>query len=90
MNEDQLDQKYEGFKRLMESGKIFICGRDKMGRCVIYVTTRLHWPLDQPKLTMEKFLVFIMECGRLLMHPGEEPCLVVDLAGFSMGNVDYQ
>ncbi|CAO3567008.1 unnamed protein product [Mortierella alpina] len=49
----------------------------------------MHRPHDQPKLTMEKFLVFILECGRLLMHPGEEACLVVDLAGFGMGNVDY-
>ncbi|KAF9947155.1 hypothetical protein BGZ72_010833, partial [Mortierella alpina] len=90
MNEDELERKYEGFKRQMESGKVFIYGRDKMDRSVIYVTTRLHRPHDQPKVTMEKFLVFILECGRLLMHPGEETCLVIDLAGFGMSNVDYQ
>ncbi|KAF9558530.1 hypothetical protein EC968_007077, partial [Mortierella alpina] len=89
MNEDDLDRKYEGFKRLMESGKIFFYGRDKMNRTVIYVTSQLHRPHDQPKSTMEKFLVYLLECGRLLMHPSEETCLVIDLAGFGMGNVDY-
>ncbi|KAG9320346.1 hypothetical protein KVV02_000103 [Mortierella alpina] len=35
MNEDELDQKYEGFKLLMESGKVFLYGRDKMDRSVM-------------------------------------------------------
>ncbi|KAF9556984.1 hypothetical protein EC968_007864 [Mortierella alpina] len=34
-NEDELDKKYSAFKHQFKTGKVFVYGRDKMGRVVV-------------------------------------------------------
>ncbi|KAF9947153.1 hypothetical protein BGZ72_010831 [Mortierella alpina] len=89
-NEDELDKMYASFKHQLRTGKVFIYGRDKTGRVVVYIRARLHKASDQPKATTEKFLVYVLECIRLLLYPHEEACVVLDLAGLSIGNTDSQ
>ncbi|KAF9978337.1 hypothetical protein BGZ75_010078 [Mortierella antarctica] len=77
-NEDTLDKKYEGYRRQMEGGKL-------------YMHARLHKYNAQPRETMEKFVVQTLECGRLLIHPNEEACIIFDMSEFGfIGQVDIK
>lgn len=55
-----------------------------------YLNVRLHKPNDQPAKTLEKLTVYVMEAGRVLLeNPVETVCLVFDLTGFSLANMDF-
>ncbi|KAF9957610.1 hypothetical protein BGZ65_001956 [Modicella reniformis] len=85
-----LDQQYPKFFEQLESGKFYIHGTDKENRIVAYLNVRLHHPNDQPAKTLEKLTVYVMECGRVLLeHPVETVCLVFDLTGFTLSNMDF-
>ncbi|KAI1321474.1 hypothetical protein EDD11_005165 [Mortierella claussenii] len=89
-SEDELDAKYRGFKLQMEMGKSYVHGTDKMGRPVVYINVRMHKPSDQDPKALEKFTIYVMEIGRLMIQPPvETACLVFDMTGFSLANVDY-
>ncbi|KAF9957611.1 hypothetical protein BGZ65_001957 [Modicella reniformis] len=89
-NEDELDAKYRGFKLQMELGKSFVHGTDKVGRPIVYIPVRLHKPSDQDPKALERFTIYVMEMGRLMIQPPvETACLVFDMTGFSLANMDY-
>ncbi|KAG0222137.1 CRAL-TRIO domain-containing protein [Mortierella sp. GBAus27b] len=89
-NEVELDAKYRGFKLQMELGKSYVHGTDKLGRPVVYINVRLHKPADQDAKALEKFTVYVMETGRLMIQPPvETACLVFDMTGFGLANMDY-
>ncbi|KAF9354865.1 hypothetical protein BGX34_010776 [Mortierella sp. NVP85] len=45
---------------------------------------------DQDPKALEKFTVYVMETGRLMIQPPvETACLVFDMTGFSLSNMDY-
>ncbi|KAF9898886.1 hypothetical protein BX616_003485 [Lobosporangium transversale] len=89
-NEDELSAKYRGFKLQLEMGKSYFHGTDKMGRPVVYINVRLHKPADQDQKALEKFTIYVMETGRLMIQPPvETACLVFDMTGFGLSNMDY-
>ncbi|KAF9428215.1 hypothetical protein BGZ94_003075 [Podila epigama] len=89
-SEDELDSKYRGFKLQMQMGKSYLHGTDKLGRPVVYINVRMHKPADQDPKALEKFTIYVMEMGRLMIQPPvETACLVFDMTGFSLANMDY-
>ncbi|KAF9099035.1 hypothetical protein BGX27_000670 [Mortierella sp. AM989] len=89
-NEDELELKYRGFKKQMEMGKSYAHGTDKQGRVVVYINVRLHKPADQDQKVMEKYTVYMMEMSRMMIkYPIETACIVFDLSGFGLSNMDY-
>ncbi|KAF8918009.1 hypothetical protein BGZ58_004966, partial [Dissophora ornata] len=89
-SEVELDAKYRGFKLQMELGKSYVHGTDKMGRPVVYINVRMHKPSDQDPKALEKFTIYVMEVGRLMIQPPvETACLIFDMTGFSLANMDY-
>ncbi|KAF8985390.1 hypothetical protein BGZ46_004502 [Entomortierella lignicola] len=89
-NEDELDLKYSGFKRMIEIGKSYTHGTDKQGRIVVYVNVRLHKPSELGSETAEKLTIYHMEMGRtMIQYPVETACLVFDMTGFGLSNMDY-
>ncbi|KAF9318708.1 hypothetical protein BG006_003146 [Podila minutissima] len=55
-----------------------------------YLNVRLHKPNAQPAKTLEKLTVYVMETGCVhLEYPVETVCLVFDLTGFSLANMDF-
>ncbi|KAF9157887.1 hypothetical protein DFQ26_008226, partial [Actinomortierella ambigua] len=89
-SEDALNEKYRGFRLQMEMGKSFVHGQDNDGRPVVYINVRLHKPADQDAKALEKFTIYVMETGRLMITPPvETACLVFDMTGFSLANMDY-
>ncbi|KAF9920256.1 hypothetical protein FBU30_009959 [Linnemannia zychae] len=89
-SEDELNEKYRGFRLQLEMGKSFVHGMDKDGRPVVYINVRLHKPADQDAKALEKFTIYVMEVGRLMIQPPvETACLVFDMTGFGLANMDY-
>ncbi|GJJ67687.1 hypothetical protein EMPS_00033 [Entomortierella parvispora] len=89
-SEDELDAKYRGFRLQMEMGKSYVHGTDKLGRPVVYINVRLHKPADQDPKALEKFTIYVMETGRLMIQPPvETACLIFDMTGFGLSNMDY-
>ncbi|KAG0050637.1 hypothetical protein BGZ83_004603 [Gryganskiella cystojenkinii] len=87
--DDELIALYPKFDEQLESGKLYIHGRDKEDSIVVYLNIRLHFPNDQPAKTLEKLILYVIEAGRVLVkYPVEGVCLVFDLTGLSLSNVD--
>ena len=85
-----LNEQNPKFFEQLEMGKFYINGTDKDNRIVAYLNVRLHHPGDQPAKTLEKLTIYVMECGRVLLeHPVETVCLVFDLTGFGLSNMDF-
>lgn len=71
-------------------GKSFFHGTDKYGRPLCYVRVRLHKPKEQDDATIERFTVYVMEMGRLMLHaPVDTACVIFDMTDFSLANMDY-
>ncbi|KAG0013181.1 hypothetical protein BGZ80_011244 [Entomortierella chlamydospora] len=89
-NEDGLDIKYRGLKKLMEMGGIYARGTDKQGRLVINIPVRLLKTSNQDPKSLEKFTLYITEMRRVLIqYPIETVCIVYDMTGFGIANMDY-
>ncbi|KAF0525728.1 CRAL/TRIO domain-containing protein [Gigaspora margarita] len=81
----------EGLKHQFTSGKSFARGTDKDGRPVCYVNVRYHKKDEQSFEVLQKYTIYIMETTRLMMEaPVETGCLVFNMAGFTMSNMDFQ
>ncbi|KAF9946741.1 hypothetical protein BGZ70_003055 [Mortierella alpina] len=88
--DELLNEMYPKLFEQLDSGKFYIHGTDYDNRVVAYLNVRLHKPGDQPAKTLEKLTIYVMECARVLLeHPVETVCLVFDLTGFSLSNVDF-
>lgn len=78
------------FMRQLRMGKGFLHGTDKEGRPISYVRARLHKPFDGKNESLERFIVYNIETGRMVLNPPiETACLVFDLSGFTLANLDY-
>ncbi|KAF9998168.1 hypothetical protein BGZ80_011245 [Entomortierella chlamydospora] len=87
--DEHLNAENPKFFEQLESGKFFIHGTDVDGRVVAYLNVRLHYPNAQPAKTLETLALYVIECGRVLVqHPVETVCLVFDLKGFGLSNMD--
>ncbi|TGO29628.1 hypothetical protein BPAE_0013g00810 [Botrytis paeoniae] len=80
----------EGFLMQMRSGKSFLHGLDKAGRPMCFVRARLHKQGEQSEESLERYTVFIIESARMLLEPPvDTACVVFDMTGFSLANMDY-
>ncbi|TVY46640.1 CRAL-TRIO domain-containing protein, partial [Lachnellula occidentalis] len=88
---DAIRQKLgEGFLAQMRLGKSFLHGLDKGGRPMCFVRVRLHKQGEQSEESLERYTVFTIETARMLLAPpADTACVVFDMTGFSMANMDY-
>ncbi|KAL2161764.1 hypothetical protein VTH06DRAFT_7547 [Thermothelomyces fergusii] len=72
------------------SGKAYVRGSDRDRRPVFVIRVRLHDPKRQPAEAMERFVLHTIETIRAtLRYPREKACLVFDLTGFGLKNMDF-
>ncbi|KAI0406656.1 CRAL-TRIO domain-containing protein [Xylaria palmicola] len=74
-------------------GKVYLRGTDRRGRPVGYVRVALHRPGAQGQAALEKLVVQTIETARCLFTaapPNESFCVVFDLTGFSLSNMEWQ
>ncbi|KAI1127634.1 phosphatidylinositol transfer protein [Nemania abortiva] len=73
-------------------GKVYLRGVDRRGRPVGYIHLAAHKPGAQSQETLEKLVVQTIETARCLFvaPPNEAFCLVFDLTGFSLSNMEWQ
>jgi hypothetical protein len=71
-------------------GKVYFYKYDKEGRFVTYIHVSKHIKDVRPKIETEKMTILSMETVRLILNR-ENPtaCMVFDMSGFSMQNMDY-
>ena len=73
-----------------QSGKAYVRGSDKEGRPVFIIKVRLHDPKLQSPESMETFVLHNIETIRtMIRHPNEKSCLLFDLTGFGLKNMDF-
>ncbi|KAI1432483.1 CRAL/TRIO domain-containing protein [Xylaria sp. CBS 124048] len=72
------------------SGKSFVHGVDHDGRLVYVVRVALHDPRAQSAAAMESYVLHNIESIRLLVRPPVDRCCILfDMAGFGMKNMDF-
>ncbi|KAI0148710.1 CRAL/TRIO domain-containing protein [Xylariaceae sp. FL1272] len=72
------------------SGKSYVHGTDKEHRLVYIIKVRLHDPKLQSPQAMESYILHNIESLRVLMHPpNDKCCLIFDLTGFGLKNMDF-
>lgn len=73
---------------VFKSGKAFLYGVDKENRPISVVRVRFHNKNTVPLFESEKFTMFLMETGRLLIKPPIEMFTIIfDMTDFSMNNM---
>ncbi|KAM0550641.1 hypothetical protein ACHAPJ_008900 [Fusarium lateritium] len=74
----------------LRMGKSFLHGTDKQGRPICVVRVRLHKAGAECEESLEKYTVYIIETARMTLQPPvDTACIVFDMTGFSMANMDY-
>ncbi|KAI1080295.1 CRAL/TRIO domain-containing protein [Whalleya microplaca] len=94
VNEKSSDEKSkklaEDFLVQLRIGKSYCYGVDKAGRPICVVRARLHRAGEQSEEGLERFTIYVIETVRfLLQQPVDTGCIVFDLTGFSLQNMDY-
>ncbi|KAN0101902.1 hypothetical protein V8E51_012412 [Hyaloscypha variabilis] len=80
----------EDFLAQMRLGKSFLHGVDKNGRPMCFVRVKLHKQGEQSEESLERYTVFVIESARMVLQPPvDTACVVFDMTGFSMANMDY-
>ncbi|GAB1313188.1 CSR1-phosphatidylinositol transfer [Madurella fahalii] len=86
--EQTADEK--SFMAQYHSGKAYVRGTDNEGRPVFIIKVRLHDPKLQSPESMEMFVLHNIETIRsMIRHPNEKSCLIFDLTGFGLKNMDF-
>jgi hypothetical protein len=86
--EQSADEK--SFMAQYHSGKAYVRGSDNEGRPVFIIKVRLHDPKLQSPESMETFVLHNIETMMAMMrHPSEKTCLIFDLTGFGLKNMDF-
>jgi hypothetical protein len=72
------------------SGKSYARGSDRENRPIYVVRVKLHDPKTQGPEAMETYILHSIESLRLLARaPNDRACLIFDLTGFGLKNMDY-
>ncbi|CAI6031113.1 unnamed protein product [Clonostachys chloroleuca] len=80
----------EAFIRQYRSGKSYVRGTDKDGRPVYIIKVRLHDPSKQSAAAMETYVLHNIEMLRVMSRePHDKVCLIFDLTGFGLRNMDF-
>ncbi|KFY17875.1 hypothetical protein V492_00335 [Pseudogymnoascus sp. VKM F-4246] len=78
------------FLEQIRTGKSFLHGVDKLGRPMCFIRARLHHAGDQEEESLERYTIYVIEIARFVVQPpAETACLVFDMTGFSLANMDY-
>ncbi|KAG9243866.1 CRAL-TRIO domain-containing protein [Calycina marina] len=78
------------FLAQMRLGKSFMHGTDKDGRPMCFVRVRLHKQGEQSEQSLERYTVYFIEsCRMVLAPPVDTACVVFDMTGFSLANMDF-
>lgn len=80
----------KGFMQQYRSGKSYVRGTDKAQRPVYIIRVRLHDPYAQTSECMESYILHNIESLRVLVKaPYDEACLIFDMTGFGLKNMDF-
>ncbi|KAI0863421.1 CRAL/TRIO domain-containing protein [Xylaria cubensis] len=72
------------------SGKSYVRGTDKENRPIYVIKVRLHDPRLQSTETMDTYILHNIESLRILAKPPNDKfCLIFDMTGFGLKNMDY-
>ncbi|KAI1337934.1 CRAL/TRIO domain protein [Xylariaceae sp. FL0016] len=78
------------FLTQLRLGKVYIHGRDRLGRPIGYIHVALHKPGAQSEWVLEKLVVHTIETARcLFVPPVESACVLFDMTGFSLSNMEW-
>jgi len=81
----------ESIQHELATGKCFYHGFDKQQRPIVYVKVRLHIKRESDAEELKRYCVYIFEKVRKrLKAPVETSCLIFDMSGFSLANLDYE
>jgi len=71
-------------------GKVYFYKYDKQGRFITYIHVSKHIKDVRPQIETEKMTILSMETVRLILNKNAPTaCMVFDMNGFSMQNMDY-
>lgn len=80
----------QGFVSQYRSGKSYVRGTDKEGRPVYVIRVKLHDPGKQSSQSMETYVLHNIESLRsMATSPKDKVCLIFDLTGFGLKNMDF-
>ncbi|KAI1175309.1 CRAL-TRIO domain-containing protein [Nemania sp. FL0916] len=89
-SDESVKEQAEDFLAQMRLGKSYCYGIDKAGRPICVCRARLHKAGDQSEASLERYTVYLIETTRFLLSPPVDTgCIVFDLTGFSLANMDY-
>ncbi|KAJ8107236.1 hypothetical protein ONZ43_g6798 [Nemania bipapillata] len=89
-SDDSAKEQGEDFLAQMRLGKSYCYGIDKAGRPICVCRARLHKAGEQSEASLERYTVYLIETTRFLLSPPVDTgCIVFDLTGFSLANMDY-
>ncbi|KAF4119941.1 SEC14 [Geosmithia morbida] len=90
MFETSHTQCVKDFVAQYKSGKSYVRGTDKDLHPVYVIKVKLHDPHAQSSQTMESYVLHNIESIRLLVRePNDKACLIFDLTGFGLRNMDF-
>lgn len=80
----------QDFLAQMRMGKSFAHGIDKEGRPINVIRVRLHKGGEQSQESLERYTIYLIELTRMMLqHPVDTGCIIFDMTGFTMANMDY-
>ncbi|KAI8948353.1 CRAL/TRIO domain-containing protein [Xylaria longipes] len=80
----------KGFVAQYRSGKSYVRGTDKENRPIYVIRARLHDPRLQSGEAMENYVLHNIESLRILSKPPNDRfCLIFDMTGFGLKNMDF-
>ncbi|KAI1826598.1 CRAL/TRIO domain-containing protein [Xylaria intraflava] len=89
-SDEAVKKQGEDFLAQMRLGKSYCYGIDKAGRPICICRARLHRAGEQSEDSLERYTVYLIETTRYLIAPPVDTgCVVFDLTGFSIANMDY-
>ncbi|KAI1365101.1 CRAL-TRIO domain-containing protein [Xylaria arbuscula] len=89
-SDESIKSQGEDFLAQMRLGKSYCYGVDKAGRPICVCRARLHKAGEQSESSLERYTVYLIETTRFLLSPPVDTgCIVFDLTGFSLQNMDY-
>ncbi|KAI1262003.1 CRAL/TRIO domain-containing protein [Xylariaceae sp. FL1019] len=89
-SDDATKKHASDFLAQMRLGKSYNYGIDKTGRPICICRARLHKAGEHSEQSLERYTVYLIETTRFLLEPPNDTgCVIFDLTGFSLANMDY-